>query len=44
MDVSTLETELEQYLREQKKLTGINDLKYWGTNKDRYQIEVSLLQ
>ena len=39
-DVSKIEAELEQYLREQKRVTGINDLKFWGTNKDRFQIEV----
>ena len=25
-----------------KKKTGLNDLKFWGTNKDRYQIEVDI--
>ena len=35
-----MEQELEQYLREMKAKTGMNDLKYWGSNKDRYQIEV----
>ena len=25
-----------------KKQIGINDIKYWGSNKDRYQIEVEM--
>lgn len=41
-DVSSIESELEQYLRDMKKKTGINDLKYWGSNKDRFQIEVPI--
>ena len=32
-DVATAEGALEQYLREMKRKTGINDLKFWGTNK-----------
>jgi DNA mismatch repair protein MSH6 len=41
-DIARLEGALEEYLREMKRKTGINDLKYWGTNKDRYQIEVPI--
>jgi DNA mismatch repair protein MSH6 len=41
-DITRLEGELEQYLRDQKKALGISDLKYFGTNKDRYQIEVPI--
>jgi DNA mismatch repair protein MSH6 len=41
-DVAKIESELEVYLRDQKKSTGINDLKFWGTNKDRFQIEVPI--
>ena len=40
--IASIESEFEQYLREQKKITGINDLKYFGSNKDRYQIEVPM--
>jgi DNA mismatch repair protein MSH6 len=41
-EVARLETVFESYLREMKKVTGINDLNYWGSNKDRYQIEVPM--
>ena len=40
--LADLERNLEEYLREMKKKIGVTDLKYWGTNKDRYQIEVPI--
>lgn len=42
--VKSIERELDDYLREQKKITGISDISYWGTGKDRYQIEVPMGQ
>lgn len=41
-DIADTERCLEEYLRELKIKTKINDLKYWGSNKDRYQIEVPI--
>jgi len=41
-DIATIEADLETYLREMKKAIGVSDLKYWGSNKDRYQIEVPI--
>lgn len=41
-DIADIERTLESYLKELKVTTKINDLKYWGTNKDRYQIEVPI--
>ena len=41
-DIARIESEFEQYLRQMKKETGISDLKYFGSNKDRYQIEVPM--
>lgn len=41
-DIASLGKEMENYLVEMKKLTGINNLTYWGSNKDRYQIEVPI--
>lgn len=43
-DCAEIENEFQNYIREQKKFTGINDLSYWGTNKDRFQIEVPISQ
>ena len=40
--LADLERSLEEYLRDMKKKIGVSDLKYWGTNKDRYQIEVPI--
>ena len=40
--IQEIERELEEYLRNMKRLTGIADLKYYGTNKDRFQIEVPI--
>jgi DNA mismatch repair protein MSH6 len=41
-DVVELEKCFEEYLKEQKRETGISDLAYFGSNKDRYQLEVSI--
>jgi DNA mismatch repair protein MSH6 len=41
-DVSELEKCFVEYLKEQKRESGISDLTYFGTNKDRYQLEVSI--
>ena len=41
-DIADIERTLDSYLKELKIATKINDLKYWGTNKDRYQIEVPI--
>ena len=40
-NMSAIMGELEGYLREQKAAIGVSDLKFWGSGKDRYQIEVS---
>lgn len=42
IDISDTEKKLEDYLKAMKAKTHINDLKYWGTNKDRFQIEVPI--
>ena len=36
--------EMDEYLLEQKRETGISDIKFWGTNKDRFQLEVPMAQ
>jgi DNA mismatch repair protein MSH6 len=41
-DAKDVERWFENYLREMKRDTGISDLNYWGTGKDRYQIEVPM--
>jgi len=41
-DIAAIETALQEYLREMKRTTNINELVYWGSNKDRYQIEVPI--
>ena len=43
-DVANIEKEFEIYLKEQKNQTGITDLKYFGSNKDRFQLEVPMGQ
>jgi len=40
--ISSIVKDFDNYLVEQKKLLGVNTLVYWGTNKDRYQIEVAI--
>ena len=42
IDILETEKNLENYLKEMKIKTKINDLKYWGNNKDRFQIEVPI--
>jgi DNA mismatch repair protein MSH6 len=34
--------ELDSYLKEMKKQTGISDMTYFGNGKDRYQIEIPM--
>jgi DNA mismatch repair ATPase MutS len=41
-DIANIEMALDNYLVEMKRKTGLNDIKYWGNNKDRYQIEVDI--
>ena len=41
-DIADTDRSLEEYLKEMKLKTKITDLKYWGTNKDRFQIEVPI--
>ena len=41
-DAKDIERWFENYLRDMKRETGISDLNYWGTGKDRYQIEVPM--
>lgn len=41
-DITRCEEALVEHLRDMKRKTGLNDLKYWGSNKDRYQIEVEI--
>ena len=43
-EIQELESKLEAYLKEQKAALGIHDLKYFGSNKDRYQLEVPMGQ
>lgn len=40
--VSRLKHELESYLRDMRKVTGISDINFFSTGKDRYQLEVPL--
>jgi DNA mismatch repair protein MSH6 len=40
--VMGIEEELEAYLKQQKQDTGISDIKYFSTNKDRYQLEIPI--
>lgn len=42
LDIANNASYFEEYLREMKRKVGISDLKYFGTNKDRYQIEVPM--
>lgn len=38
--ISEIERELKGHLQEQRKRLGCSELNYWGSAKDRYQIEV----
>ena len=42
--IGEIERALDEHLREMKRATGIQDIKYFGTNKDRYQLEVPMAQ
>ena len=41
-DIADTERSLENYLKDLKVKTKISDLKYFGSNKDRFQIEVPI--
>lgn len=41
-EVQQLENDFENYLKDVKKQLNLNDIKYFGTNKDRYQLEVPM--
>lgn len=41
-EVASIERLFEEYLKEQKKKTGIMELCYFGSNKDRFQLEVPM--
>ena len=38
--IGELDADDKKYLKEQKTLFGSNDVKYWGTGKNAYQLEV----
>lgn len=40
--IKSIEEEFENYLKEMKKLINVNDIKYFGNNKDRYQLEIPM--
>ena len=42
--VTDIEKSFDSYLLEQKRETGIRELSYFGSNKDRYQLEVPMSQ
>lgn len=41
-DIANIESSLQAYLKEMKKVTNIPEIVYWGSNKDRYQLEVPI--
>jgi DNA mismatch repair protein MSH6 len=41
-EVADIERSFEEYLREQKRATGLSELCFFSTNKDRYQLEVPM--
>ena len=41
-DIEIINNELQDHLRQMKKETGIANLCFFGTNKDRFQIEVPI--
>jgi DNA mismatch repair protein MSH6 len=41
-EVADIERSFEEYLKEQKRATGLSELCFFGTNKDRYQLEVPM--
>jgi DNA mismatch repair protein MSH6 len=40
--VEAIESDFEAYLKEMKKELNLSDIKYFGTNKDRYQLEIPM--
>ncbi|XP_059696826.1 DNA mismatch repair protein Msh6 isoform X1 [Haemorhous mexicanus] len=39
-DIKALEEDLRKYLEKQRKLLGSKSVQYWGTGKNRYQMEI----
>ncbi|XP_015477275.1 DNA mismatch repair protein Msh6 [Parus major] len=39
-DIKTVEEDLRKYLDKQRKLLGFKSVQYWGTGKNRYQMEI----
>ncbi|NWV62437.1 MSH6 protein, partial [Malurus elegans] len=39
-DIKAVEEDLQKYLEKQRKLLGFKSVHYWGTGKNRYQMEI----
>ncbi|NXO22527.1 MSH6 protein, partial [Cisticola juncidis] len=39
-DIRALQEDLRKYLEKQRKLLGFKSVQYWGTGKNRYQLEI----
>ncbi|NWQ63822.1 MSH6 protein, partial [Neopipo cinnamomea] len=39
-DIKAVEEDLHKYLDKQRKLLGFKSIRYWGTGKNRYQMEI----
>lgn len=39
-DIKAVEDDLQKYLDKQRKLLGSKSMQYWGTGKNRYQMEI----
>ncbi|XP_066034197.1 DNA mismatch repair protein Msh6 [Chamaea fasciata] len=39
-DIRTIQEDLRKYLDKQRKLLGSKSVQYWGTGKNRYQLEI----
>ncbi|NXV10313.1 MSH6 protein, partial [Cettia cetti] len=39
-DIRALQEDLRKYLDKQRKLLGVKSVQYWGTGKNRYQLEI----
>ncbi|NWZ38887.1 MSH6 protein, partial [Brachypodius atriceps] len=39
-DIRALQEALRKYLEKQRKLLGVKSVQYWGTGKNRYQLEI----
>ncbi|NXS36432.1 MSH6 protein, partial [Pomatostomus ruficeps] len=39
-DIKSVEEDLQKYLEKQRKLLGSRSVQYWGTGKNRYQMEI----